>query len=157
MILVPLSALGRQSGYRGLNTAPLTPPRPSLALWPLPQQTAGQFQGFPDLVCLTSCFLCLAGTPSLVPTPPYTASCACPDLPSQACPTAGAPSKPCQARSTEQPGALGRCWPVLPPTGLQDPGKKTLLGPGRMDRGEAQPRVPRVCSPRAPGEPGTGS
>lgn len=147
MTLVPLTALGRQSGLQGSQHSP-SDPRPSLALWPLPQPTAGQFQGFPDLVPLTSCFVCPAGTLSRT-HPPYAASCACPDLPSQACPTAGTPSKPCQARPTEQPGALGRCWPVLPPTGLQALGKKHFLTLTGGTVGRPNPELPG-CAPRGP-------
>lgn len=156
LILVPLKALGRQSGLQGSQHSPSDPAAFSCPVASAPancRAVSGTSRpGLSDLVFLVALALPLSYPSSLRSLP------ACPDLPSHACPTAGAPSRPARPdpqSSLEPWGGAGQCCPL---PGCRALGKKCFLAlAGQTDHGEAQPRVPRVCSPRAPGGPGTGS
>lgn len=156
MTLVPLTALGRQSGLQGSQHSPSDPtafPCPVASAPANSRAVSGISRPSPsDFVFRVSCWHSLSRT-----HPPYAASCACPDLPSQACPTAGTPSKPCQGQTHRAAWSPREVLAGAAPYRAAGPGKKALLDPDSRDRGEAQPRAPRVCSPRAPVGPGTGS
>lgn len=155
MTLVPLTALGRQSGLQGSQHSPSDPtafPCPMASAPANSRAVSGISRPSPsDFMFRVSCWHSLS-------YPPPLCSLLCMSRPAF-------PSMPYGGDSFQAlPGQTHRAaWSpreVLAsaaPYWAAGPGKKALLDPDRRDRGEAQPRAPRVCSPRTPAGPGTGS